>query len=146
MEHAAFSGGDKQNSLPFAPCSTCPPNAVYVRITIERNVVVDDVSNALDIEASRCHIGGDHNIDLTRLQLLDCFDSSLLIDIAIQRRRVKTTLAQLIGEGRCALASSNKNNHTLGLFIPQKPSQRIEFIGALYQPIQLLDIGIGGRG
>ena len=83
MEHAAFSGSHEQDCFAFAPSTTGSANAVHVGLSVKGNVIVDDVCNSLYIQSSCRDIGGDDNIESSILELLDCFKTRFLIDIAV---------------------------------------------------------------
>src|SRR5690606_26429379 len=45
------------------------PDAVHVVLGVERQVVVVDVADALDVQAARGHVGGDQDLELPGLEL-----------------------------------------------------------------------------
>ena len=61
---------------------------------IEGYVEVNDVTDAIHIKTPGGHIGGDHNVDCPRLQLINRTYTGFLIHIAVQRGRLKAALAQ----------------------------------------------------
>ena len=83
LEHAAFSRSYEQDCFAFTPSTPGSANTVDVGFPVEGNVIVDDVCNSLYIQPSCRNISGDDNIESSILELLDCFKTRFLIDIAV---------------------------------------------------------------
>ena len=54
-----------------------------------RDVVVDDVADAFDVQTARGHVGGDQDVEISVLQRGDGPLPHRLRDVAVDRRRGK---------------------------------------------------------
>src|SRR5690606_17491278 len=103
-QHVSFAWRDEQDSLAFTSSPTGSTDTVHIGFVIIWNVVVDDVTDPLDIKAACGHIGRHKNVEATFLELFDGALTLRLGDITVERRRVETTCVEFIGQlGRCGL-------------------------------------------
>ncbi len=70
-EHVPFARRDEQDRFAAAARAAGATDAVNVRLGVVRNVVVDDVRDALDVEAARRDIRRDDDVELAVLEARD---------------------------------------------------------------------------
>ena len=70
-QHAALARRDEQDRLAAAAGAAGAADAVHVAFGVVRHVVVDHVADALHVQAARGDVGGDQDVDLAVLELLD---------------------------------------------------------------------------
>ena len=66
-QHASFFLGDKHDRLTLTTSSSSPTNAVNIRLIVIGYVVVDNVTDTLNIQSAGSDVGGDNYIQLTLL-------------------------------------------------------------------------------
>ena len=69
-QHAAFARRDEQDRIAFATGAAGAADPVHVRLGVVRNVVIEYMADAFDIEPACCDIGGDEDIELA---ILSCW-------------------------------------------------------------------------
>ena len=77
----------RANKCHRVSCCTCPsrsPNAVDIVFSILRNVIVDDMRNAVDINSTRSDVGRDKN---SVTSLLESIESSLALSLSPVRMK-----------------------------------------------------------
>ena len=73
----------EQDGVAGAACTAGAADAVHVGLGVVRDVVVDHVADALDVQAAGGDVGGDQDVDLAVLQRLDGALTLLLRDVAV---------------------------------------------------------------
>src|SRR6185437_1505781 len=70
-QHAALARTDEQDRLAAAAGAAGAADAVHVAFGVVRDVVIEHVADPLHVEAARGNVGGDQDVELAVLQLLD---------------------------------------------------------------------------
>ena len=110
---------------------------------IVRNIVIHDVPDALHIESAGGHIGGNHDVDLTRFEPRHGSLAQRLRNVAIERRGREAAGFEFFGQFHCGLLCAGKHQHAVEWFSLENPRQCIELVHAADHPISLPDIGRG---
>jgi len=66
---------DKRDTQPFRAEATCATDAVEIRVGVGWQIVVDGKVDALNVNSTTKHIGGDANPLVEFLELLVAFDT-----------------------------------------------------------------------
>ncbi len=90
--------GDEADRVARAAGATGAADAVHVGLGVDRQVVVDDVADALDVETARRDVGRDEDVQLSGLELVDRALALHLGDVAVDRGRGVAAGAQLLGD------------------------------------------------
>ena len=105
-------------------CASGPPNAMHVIFGLRREVEVDDVRDAVDVNAARSNVGGDQHAHLTGLESLECGQPLALRAIRMQRGGAYTGGFELAPDAIGAVLGSRKHQHRLQRRILQQVNQR----------------------
>ena len=111
-----------------------------IAFRIVRHVVVDDVADALDVQAAGGHVGGDEDVDLAVFQLLDRALALRLLDVAIDGGGREAACLQLAGQLFRAQLGAGEDDHAVKRFRFQDARQRVELVHARHQPVALADV------
>ena len=65
---------------------------MHIAFWITRNIEVDDMGNAVDVDASCCDIGGNQDLNLVFSKRLQCTLPGILRFVAVDRRRFNSAL------------------------------------------------------
>ena len=90
LQLVAIARVHEQNRFAAAASSSGTADAMDVRLTVVRQIVVDDMTDALHIETTCRDVGGDNNVDLARSQTFDNPLTLFLGDVTIERGRLQT--------------------------------------------------------
>ena len=120
-------------------------DAVDVVLGRERHVEVEHMAHRHDVEAAGGDVGGDQDLDLALLELLERLHACRLAHVAMQRARIEAVLLQRSLEDRhVALAIAEHDRVLDVLFLDQGP-QRLALVVFLHDHEALHDV-LGGRG
>ena len=70
-------------AMPLAPGAAGAADAVDIVVGLPRNVEIDDVADALHVEAARGDVGGDEDGDLVLLEPVELGDAVALVHVAL---------------------------------------------------------------
>src|SRR6185436_1676841 len=65
------------------PRAAGPADAVDVIVRLPRHVEIDHVADAFDVEAPGGDVGGNQDVDLTRLEAVELGDAARLVHVAL---------------------------------------------------------------
>ena len=102
-----------------------------------RNIVVNDMRNALHVEPARRHIGGHQNIEMTFPEPVHRRLALLLGDIAVERRGCITARFELVGQLFRRRFGAHKHNHAIKRFGFQNAGQCIHLVASADHPVTL---------
>jgi hypothetical protein len=71
LEQVALARGDERDRVAAATGAAGAADPVDVRLGVGRDVVVDDVADPLDVQAAGRDVGGDEDVELAGLELVD---------------------------------------------------------------------------
>src|SRR5690606_2079097 len=144
-KHALLARRDKQDRVPFPAGTAGTTDTVNVGFHVVRDVVVDDVADAIDIEAARGNVGCDEDIELAGLQLVYRSLAQLLRHVAVDGRGRETTCGQFVGQLDGGGLRAHEDQHCGEGFRFQNACQRIELVDTAYRPVALTN-RFGGNG
>ena len=108
------------------------------------------MGDAFDVETARGHIGGDEDVDLAVLEILDGLLALRLLHVAVDRGGGEPARLQFFGELIGAQFGAREHQHRIVGFGFEDAGQRIEFVQSADEPETLADIrrcgGLGGDG
>src|SRR5918997_732196 len=95
-------GCDERHAGAGATCARRATDPVHVVVMTAWWVVVDDVRDAVEIEAARGDVGGHQYVDPASLERVQCSLARLLRHVAVQRQRLETLSGQPRAEPICS--------------------------------------------
>ena len=101
------------NSAARTAGAGCPPDAVHVVLCVLRNVVVDDEVDGGDIETTAGYVGGDEDLPLPCLELVQRAQSLGLRHLPVQAGRAKSEVAKEVGRSSCRGAGGHEDDRRL---------------------------------
>src|SRR5450830_994834 len=140
FEQVLFTRGDEQDRFAAAAGAARAADAVGIAFWIVRHVVVDDVADALDIQAAGGHVGSNEDVDLAVFQLLDRALALRLLDVAIDGGSREAACLQFAGQLFRTQLGAGKDDHAVKHFRFQDAGQSVELVHARHQPVTLADV------
>src|SRR5690606_30529240 len=110
-QQVLLARGHEQDRLAAASGAAGAADAVHVGVGVVRNVVVQHMADALDIEAARGDVGRDEDVDATVLELLDKAFALGLYDITVDRGGGEAARLQLAREFLGAELGAREHEH-----------------------------------
>mmetsp|Transcript_6638 Transcript_6638/g.24871 ORF Transcript_6638/g.24871 Transcript_6638/m.24871 type:complete len:252 (-) Transcript_6638:1144-1899(-) len=104
------------------------PDSVHVRVHVVWHIVVDNVLDATDIQSTSSHIGGNHNVDLSSLELSESLLTLLLALVSVNRSTAESTCLQVSNNGLAVNLSLYKHEDFVVLWIFLLTKQAHEFL------------------
>ena len=141
LEQMPLTRGHEQQRLARTAGAAGTADAVHVGLGVVRDVVVDDVGDAVDVETTRGDIGGDEDVERARLQLADGAFTLRLHDVAVDRGGGETTRAQLLGQLLGGLLGAHEDDHRLEGLDLEDASQGVELALMRHLHVALGDVG-----
>ena len=138
-QHVALAGRDEEDGVAGAARPARASDAMRVGFRIVRNVVVDDVRDALHVDAARGHIGGDHDIQLPVLQAGNGTFTLRLRNIPVQLRGIEAARTQFLGKIGGLKLGAHEHQHGIEALRFEHAGQRIQLVQAADQPVALAD-------
>ena len=89
---------DKGDGSPGLPCAPGAADAVDVRLFVFGALVVDDVGDVVDVDASGRDVGGDEDVDLAVAEGSQRLLARALAEVSVERAGGEAPLGQLFGE------------------------------------------------
>ena len=120
-------------------------DAVHVGLGVVRDVVVEHVRDALDVQAAGGDVGGDQDVDRAVLQRGDGALTLRLRDVAVDGGSGKAARAQLLGDLLGGLLGADEDDHRLERLDLEDPGQRVHLAGPGDLDVALRDV-LGGGG
>lgn len=116
-----------------------------IRFGIARNIEVNDVRDALDVQTSRGNIGRDQNIQPPRLQLLHRTLTLVLCNIAIDSSCTVADGAQLLRDFFSFVLRAGKHDHAVVVDNFQNANESVELRAVLSEKEALGDVFVRTR-
>ncbi len=104
------------------------PDAVDVIFGMLRHVVIDDVTDAGDVEPARGDVGCDHDFVLARLESFERFDSFALGAIGMKHRNGMLRVLQEMGDAVGALFGAAENKDAIVIRALEKRDEQVELL------------------
>ncbi len=144
-QQMSFARRDEQDRLTAASGAAGATDAVHVCFGVVRNVEIDDVADAFDVQSPRGHVGGDEDVEFAGFQPRDGLFALFLRHVAVQRRCGVAARLQTFREFHRRDARAHEYQHAVERFGFEQPRQRIELVDAGDDPVSLTDRLGGGR-
>ncbi len=134
---------DEQDRLPAAPGPAGAADAVHVGLGVVRDVVIEHVRDALDVEPAGGDVGGHQDVDLAVPEVADGAFPLRLRDVAVDRRRAEAAGLQLLREFFRELLGANEHDHRVERLDLKDSGQRVELVRGAHRHVPLVDVGRG---
>ncbi len=115
--------------------------AVQIRLLVLGGLVVDDVRDALDVDAARGHVRADQHVDLAVAERAQRLLARALAEVAVDRAGGEPAVLELLGDvgGRpLGPAEDHREPAALGL---QYPRDHLRLVHGVRAVDELLDVG-----
>ena len=119
---------------------------MHIVFGIERNVEVENGWHVFDVQAARCHVGTDQQIDRAAFEGFQGFQAFVLGFIAVQCGRVEAFALQRARQPRATELAVHEHKRLLQAAIAQNLAQRAAFVVVINSVKMLLHRGGGGVG
>ena len=139
----AFARRDEQQRRAGSAGTTGAADAMHVGLGVVRDVVVQHVRDALDVEPAGGDVGGDEDVELSVLEGGDGALAHRLRDVAVDGHRRKPSGAQLFGDLFGGLLGADEHDHRLERLDLEQSGQRIHLAWAGHLDVALRDV-LGG--
>ena len=134
-------GVTKAIESPRAARAAGAADAVDVGLGVGRDVVVDDVADPLDVEAAGRDVGGDEDVELAGLELVDGALALHLRDVAVDRHRGVAAGAQLLGERLGLVLGADEDDHPLEVLHLEDAREGVDLLRVGHDQVALGDRG-----
>ena len=134
----------EQNRLALAPGAPGAADAVHVGFGVGRDVVVENVADALHVQSARGDVGGHENIDLTILEARHGAFAFGLLHVAVECTCGVAAGLQLLGQFDGHRLGAREHDHAVEVLGFKEARQRVELVQAADQPVALANVGAGG--
>ena len=136
---------DEQHRGTRAARATRAADAVHIRLRVVRNVVVEHVGDAFDVQTAGGDVGGHQDVDGPALERVDGPLTLCLVDIAVDRRRGESARLELFGHLLGGLFGPDEHDHRLERLDLEDPGERVHLAGAGHLDEALSDVLGRGR-
>ena len=143
-QHVLLARAHEQDRIAAAPGAAGTTDAVDVALGVVGNVVIQHVADAFHVEAAGGDVGGDEDVDLAVLEILDGLLALRLLHVAVDRGGGQTARLQFLGELIGGQLGAREHQHRVVGLGFEDAGQRIEFVHAADEPETLADVGRGG--
>ena len=127
--------------MPFGAGAPSAANAVHVVFRHFRQVVVDHVADAADINAAGGDVGRDQQLHLAGAQLGNGAVALILVQVAVQRRGRMPLCVQLFGQPVGAALGGGEDQDLSKVAVAQYVHQQAMLVFAVVHMVQaLLDL------
>ncbi len=130
---------DEQNGTASAARAACTTDTVHVRLGIQRDIVVNDQADTLNVQSTRRNVGCDQDIKTAIFQTFQRLLAQRLVHVAVQRRAVVTVALQRFGHFQRRVFSTHEDNSGIEIFRFQETHQRVGFT-TVGRPVRLADV------
>ena len=138
-QHVALARCHEQDRITVTAGAAGAPDTMGVGLGVIRDVVVDDVRDALDVDAAGGDIGGHHDVELPVLEARNRAFALCLRNITVQFRGIETAGAELLSKLRGLELGAHEHQHGIEAFRLEHPRQRVQLVQAADQPVALAD-------
>ena len=142
-QHTALAGGDEENGLAGAACAAGAADAVHVAFRVVRDVVVEHVGDALNVEAAGGNVGGNQDVEAAVAKLVDGALTLLLRNVAVNRGGGEAAGTQFLSEFLGLVLGAHEHDHRLELGDLEDAGDRVELVTVRREQVTLSDVGVG---
>ena len=143
-QHAALARSHEQDGLALATGTTGTADTVNVGFGVVGDVVVHHVGDALNVQTTGNHVGGDQDVQLALTQLVDGTLTQLLRDVTVQRFTGVTTGSQLACQLFGGVLGTHEHQQGFVGFHFQQTGHGVQLVQTGHLPVTLANGG-GGR-
>ena len=143
VEEVTLARRDKADRSAASARPSGAADAVHVRLGVNRDVVVDDVTDSLDVEAAGGDIRCYQNVELARLELLDRTLTLRLDNVTVDRRRRIATRTQLLGERLRLVLGAGEHDHPLEILDLEDAGERVDLLRIRHHQVALCRVRRG---
>ena len=141
-QHPALTRGDEKDRLTTAASATGAADAVHVRLGVIRDVVVDHVGDALDVETAGSHVGGHQDVQAAVLELVHGALALLLRNIAVDGGRIVAGLLEAVRHLFGLVLSAAEDNDGIVVDDLKDAGKRVHLVTVRGQQEALRDVVI----
>ena len=141
LQQVALARGDERDRVAAAAGPAGAADAVHVGLGVGRDVVVDDVADPVDVEAAGRDVGGDQDVELALLELVDRLLALGLHDVAVDRRRGEAAGPQLLGQRLGLVLGADEDDHPLEVLDLEDPGEGVDLLRVGHHQVALGDVG-----
>ncbi|OIQ71701.1 hypothetical protein GALL_466790 [mine drainage metagenome] len=145
LQQVALARGHEQDRVAAASGASGATDAVHVGLDVGRDVVIDHVADAVDVEPARGHVGGHQDVDLSVLEPLHDALALVLLHVAVERGGRKATRGELVGQLLGAELGAREHDHRFEVLDFEDARQRVELVQSTDHPAALLHLHRGRR-
>ena len=128
---AALRIGQEDERFSLATSSSRSTDSMDVRVVVLRNVIVEDMADAGDVQAACGDVGRHQDVEQSSFQLLDRSFASLLRHVTVQGNSFLAFLVQLLGDRNGHVFRVRKDDHTVRLFDVEQTLQNVNLFSRL---------------
>ena len=145
LEQVPLARGDEGDRVALAAGPAGAADAVDVGLGVGRDVVVDDVADPLDVETAGGDVGGDEDVELARLELVDRALALHLRHVAVDGHRGEATGPQLLGEQLGLVLGADEDDHPLEVLDLEDAGEGVDLLRVGADEVALGGVGRGRR-
>ena len=150
-QQASLPRGDKEQRLAGAASAAGTTDAVDVGLGVVRNVVVDHVGNAVNVQATSSHIGCHQDVQAAVLELINRALTESLRDVAVDGSSGESAGTQLLGELLGLVLGAHEHDHRFEFLDFEDAGQRVQLVAvadhqeALANVVRSASLGLDGN-
>ena len=145
VEQSPLAWGDEADGGAAASRPAGAPDAVHVGLGVDGDVVVDDVADAVHVEAAGGDIRGHQDVEFAVLQLLDGALALGLRYVAADGGGRVAAGAQLLGEGFGLVLGADEDDHPFEVFDLEDAREGVDLLRVGHDEVALAGVGRRGR-
>src|SRR5258708_2862996 len=115
-------------------------DAVDIALGIGRQLVVDDVGHAHDVDAARGEIGGDQHAGLAAAKIVERLLAGILALVAVDRLGRDAAVLQRLGDAIGAALGAGEDDDALERFVIQQVAEQGTLGGGVHEVDSLVDL------
>ena len=141
-QHTALTRSNEQNRFTGTSSTASTSDAVNIRLGVVRDIEVDHVRNAVNIETTCCNVGSNQDVQTAILELVNGALTLILRDIAVDGCGVIACIAKLFCNFFSLMLGATEYDHCVVVSYFQDASEGIELCAVRGQQEALLNIVI----
>ena len=114
-------------------------DAMDIALGIRRQLEVDDVGHAVDVDAARGEIGGDQHARLAAAEVLERLLTGVLRLVAVDRLGAHATILQRLGDAVGAALGAREDDDSLERAVRQEMAEQRALVGGVHEVDALVD-------
>ena len=136
-EHTPFTWRHEKNGFTRASRPTRSADTMNIGFGVVRNIVVNDMTDSIDIKPTSGNVRRDQYVQCTFLQALDHLLPMRLRHVAIHSGGAVAARLQLFGQFRCRRLGAHEHQDSVKRFNLQNPGERVELVESADLPVAL---------